>query len=551
VVLVMLTVGQSRAELVPKQVAVVAMSSSAESQELARHYLKVRAIPEANLLLLPGKPSESLPREVWDAEVRPAIRKWLTQHSPKGEIRCFVTCWDVPLKIGRRPADSPELVQRQEFLTAARKGRVAQMTVVLKALRELGQVDAPAKVEPLAEDAPLADVAARLDAEIKAARDRIMATSSQPKQVEASQTLQGALVLSGGLAQLHRMAIAAAKTRGAESAEADPQLAMLTGRLQGLQQGLQALSALPDSPARDAQFMNLLQATGGAIGVIQWTDKELEALEKNETHSSFDSELSLVLWDDYPLSRWQPNILHYRFDHAPGRETVLMVSRLAAPTLELAKGLVDKAVAVEKTGLVGKVYVDARGMSHDPEKSQPGSYDQYDQSLRDLAERIKKHTKLEVVLDDKPELFQSGACPDAALYCGWYSLAKYVDAFDWRPGAVGYHLASGEAATLRKPGGTAWCNAMLEDGITATLGPVSEPYLMSFPMPDDFFSLLLAGRHTLVEVYYRTKPFNSWMMVLVGDPLYNPFKAKPALNEKDLPEYLQAHPTPPADTPGS
>ena len=42
-----------------------------------------------------------------------------------------------------------------------------------------------------------------------------------------------------------------------------------------------------------------------------------------------------------------------------------------------------------------------------------------------------------------------GNDPDAALYCGWYSLAKYVDAFDWKPGAVAYHLASSEAHTLR------------------------------------------------------------------------------------------------------
>ncbi|MBN1589426.1 MAG: hypothetical protein JW888_07920, partial [Pirellulales bacterium] len=95
--------------------------------------------------------------------------------------------------------------------------------------------------------------------------------------------------------------------------------------------------------------------------------------------------------------------------------------------------------------------------------------------------------------------------------------------------------------TLRKPGGTAWCNAMLEDGITATLGPVYEPYLTAFPKPDDFFPLLLTGKYTLAEAYYRTKPFDSWAMVLVGDPLYNPFKNHPALDEADLPERLKKH----------
>ena len=118
-------------------------------------------------------------------------------------------------------------------------------------------------------------------------------------------------------------------------------------------------------------------------------------------------------------------------------------------------------------------------------------------------------------------------------------MARYVDAFDWKPGAVGYHLASSEASVLRKPGAKVWCNAMLEDGVCATLGPVYEPYLSAFPLPDDFFSLLLTGRHTLAEVYYRTKPFNSWVMVLVGDPLYNPFKGRPLLGDDDLPERMK------------
>ncbi|HEX2475025.1 MAG TPA: hypothetical protein VHK01_09770, partial [Lacipirellulaceae bacterium] len=35
---------------------------------------------------------------------------------------------------------------------------------------------------------------------------------------------------------------------------------------------------------------------------------------------------------------------------------------------------------------------------------------------------------------------------------------------------------------------------------------------------------LLNGELTLVECFARTNPFNSWMMTLIGDPLYRPFK---------------------------
>ena len=85
-----------------------------------------------------------------------------------------------------------------------------------------------------------------------------------------------------------------------------------------------------------------------------------------------------------------------------------------------------------------------------------------------------------VVVNDNPELFQPGECPNAALYCGWYSLARYVDAFEWRSGSVGYHIASSECATLKGRGSQVWCKMMLEKGVAATVGPVNEPYVQAF-----------------------------------------------------------------------
>lgn len=204
--------------------------------------------------------------------------------------------------------------------------------------------------------------------------------------------------------------------------------------------------------------------------------------------------------------------------------------------------LVERSIAVEQRGLAGKFYVDARGMA--PDKN-AGSYGDTDQNLRELAAWLKDHTKLDVVFDDRDRLFQSGECPDAALYCGWYSLANYIDAFTWKPGAVAYHVASSEADTLRRAESQVWCKRMLESGVAATLGPVYEPYLIAFPRPLDFFPLLLTGKLTLVEVYGATNPFNSWVMVLAGDPLYNPFKNSPQVQIDDLPAPLKTLLTPP------
>ncbi len=528
----------ARADLKPDEVGLIAMATSREGRGLAEHYAQVRGVPKANVLLLDGAPGDDIGRQAWEGSVRPAIRAWLAAGGREERIRCLVTCWDVPLRIGPRDPASPVVVARKDLLGRARLSHTSQLSRLLHVLQSVGRDEQPAAAAAIDAKAGAQQIGQQFDAAMKEAQQRLQGLDSDEKKKQAGTVMERVLAAVGGVNAL--LQIAAGQAAAAEAKpEVAAQIALLKGRMEGLQQGLRALDALPDTAARDVQLLNILVQTNGLIGCLQWIDQQNELLEKNETGAAFDSELSLIAWDDYPLFRWQPNLLHYSFDHVQGKRPTMMVSRLAAPSIGLAARLVDTAVSVEKAGLSGKVYLDARGVGYTPGKGERGSYGEYDQSLRDLAERLKKHTKLEVVLDNDPKLFQPGSCPDAALYCGWYSLGNYVDAFEWKPGAVGYHLASMEAATLRDPQSKVWCAAMLADGVAATLGPVSEPYLAAFPLPDEFFSLLLTGRYTLVETYYRTSPFTSWQMTLVGDPLYNPFKSRPQLGEDALPERMK------------
>jgi len=246
---------------------------------------------------------------------------------------------------------------------------------------------------------------------------------------------------------------------------------------------------------------------------------DIDRIEGKETDASVDSELAMVLSGPYELHRWQPNLWP---TPGPHPFKTLMVCRLDGPSYNIAKGLIDKALAAEAKGLKGSACFDSRGFKGD------GIYSYYDQSLRDLARLTQLWTGMTVREEQTEALFEPGSCPQTALYCGWYSLQKYVDAFDFVDGAVGYHIASFEAAALRDPKSLQWCPAMLQDGITATLGPVNEPYLFAFPEPSAFFGALYDGR-CLVEAYFLTERFTSWQMVLIGDPLYKPFKAKPAV----------------------
>ena len=258
---------------------------------------------------------------------------------------------------------------------------------------------------------------------------------------------------------------------------------------------------------------------------LKITSAKKEKNEQTTARAAVDSELALLLSGDYPLAGWQPNPYFLGFQRQKTllkRDNVLMVSRLDGPNPKIVRRIIDDSIKAEGDGLQGRACIDARWKLSQEKKLQ--GYALYDASLHNAAELIKKDGRVEVNLDSNEELFAKNDCPQAALYCGWYSLADYVDAFTWQPGSVGYHIASAECSTLKKSRSKVWCKRMLEEGIAATIGPVYEPYVQGFPRPDIFFSHLIDGYLSLAESYLISLPYLSWQMVLIGDPLYLPFK---------------------------
>jgi uncharacterized protein (TIGR03790 family) len=218
---------------------------------------------------------------------------------------------------------------------------------------------------------------------------------------------------------------------------------------------------------------------------------------------------------------------------------VLMVARLDGPTPQKVRDIIAASVTTEREGLKGKVVIDAGGaMKLDPERKQRGFWP-FEQTFTRLSILLKQRTRMETIYDDKADVLPPNSVKDVALYTGWYSVGQYVPACDFVQGAIGYHVASYEMTSLHDSNNAGWCRSLLNDGVVGTLGPISEPYLHAFPTPDDFFPLLLTGRLTLAEVYWRTSPLARWKMCLVGDPLYNPYRAQPQLKVSDLPPSLQ------------
>jgi uncharacterized protein (TIGR03790 family) len=197
---------------------------------------------------------------------------------------------------------------------------------------------------------------------------------------------------------------------------------------------------------------------------------------------------------------------------------ILLVARLDGPSVEIARGLVDKAIQAETDGLWGRAYFDVRGLTNSTDKVG-------DDWIR-MAEQICRRFGFETVLDQKPETFPAGfPMSHIALYAGWYD-ANVSGPFtkssvEFMPGAFAYHLHSFSASSIRTSN-QFWVGPLLAKGATATLGCVDEPYLEATPDVAAFFARLLIG-FTFGEAAYASQNALSWQTTVVGDPLYRPF----------------------------
>jgi uncharacterized protein (TIGR03790 family) len=255
--------------------------------------------------------------------------------------------------------------------------------------------------------------------------------------------------------------------------------------------------------------------------------------------AALDSELALLRWQNYNRAGPMVNPLRSGIpaDVRGKLPPVMMTMRLDAPGPQTVRQMIEASLRAEAEGLHGTMVVDAGGNALLDRKNP--NYAAFDRTLRELADVARAKGSLPVILDGQPGVLPAGSQKGVALYCGWYSLQKYVPACAFVPGAVGYHIASYELTTLRNEKSTEWVTGLLNDGVVATLGAVNEPFLSAFPRPDDFFPLLMTGRLPLAEVYWKTTPTMSWRIAMIGDPLYTPFKPKPAMSVDGLPERLR------------
>ncbi|NQT04020.1 MAG: hypothetical protein HQ580_18485, partial [Planctomycetes bacterium] len=87
--------------LEPNEILVIANRQISVSQRIAEYYCEKRNIPKKNIiyLALGYNPRERISRDEYESSLALPIKRQLQRRFP-GEIRCLVTTYGIPVKVG-------------------------------------------------------------------------------------------------------------------------------------------------------------------------------------------------------------------------------------------------------------------------------------------------------------------------------------------------------------------------------------------------------------------------------------------------------------------
>ena len=519
--------------LEPDELLLIANGNVPSSIKTAEFYAKARLVPDGRILKLNLPGSEELPFDRYEHEVVPAVREFLRTNHLEQKVRCLVLFYGVPFRIGSKaltPQENEEVadLKRQQANLLA-----GALPFVLDAEKLAAQLDTgfvPRRGEAYEQ------ITERTNHALLTI-NKHLPRASDPNHAKVLPEILRLMSAFGGDAAIIE------KLSDAEIMQLLPEAARASWparrkHMDDVQKEIESIQEKRFDPAARKRMRELVGDGFGLFGYASLLHVQLEYLQTDGTVSSLDNEIALLWWKYYNRSKYLPNPLNLRFsgDHSP----VLMTCRLDGPQEGTAMQIILSSLKAEKEGLQGRAVIDStNGTGPGGVADREGGYRAFDQKLLNVARMVQEKTKLPLTLDKQSSVLPPNSVKDVAIYCGWYSVRNYVPACTFKVGAVGYHVASFEMLSLRNSDEKGWVAGLLNDGIAATCGSVAEPYLSAFPAPDEFFPLLMTGKLTLAEVYWRTVPMTSWMMVCIGDPLYTPFKTNPPLKPEDLSEVVR------------
>ncbi|HKN86847.1 MAG TPA: TIGR03790 family protein, partial [Nitrospiraceae bacterium] len=362
-------VSSALAELTADHVAILANRNSPDSLTVARHYAERRGIPPERILQLDLPTHETMSRKAYEERLLAPVRAMLEAKGLAPTIRVLITTYGMPLRID---APQPNESERRWIKDAAERQRFARGYLaqipewagrVAPAHPSEDPSSPPSKPEPLEGDGVLFE---RVNRAISTAVGRLKQAESREARgtiEQWNQQLARIMVQAGGTAAL---------VRNIESADPQTRANVLKLREQVLsaQTAIRALTDVPSDTNRK-QAYQLTDRVFGLEGILRLATAETDTYNYKDGDASLDSELTLLWWDrdHYPVAGRFPNPFFYGNasigDPSSSRLPLIVVSRLDAPTPQLAMDLVERAMDTEQRGLTGNAYIDSRGIQPD------------------------------------------------------------------------------------------------------------------------------------------------------------------------------------------
>jgi uncharacterized protein (TIGR03790 family) len=504
------------ASLTADDLLLVVNKNVPSGRELAEHYAKARGVPDGRIIEIDAPDTFDVSAQAYREKILAPVRAGLTAPERAGKIKCVVLFFGVPVHV------EPEKPTQSQVLEATNVNKI--LAVARGSLRDSveGFEKVVVEIEP-AYQPPNQQKEQNEDVEFLIAR---------AQQAEA--------VGKQGLSKLpdspDRQAKQAKFLQAMQSFTKLPPVPGLPGKVPATQPTFSELSELLTrssiDPVARTRMRELAYQSNNILSFAKVVNDQSQMLSFEDVGASVDSELSMALWPGYQRARFIGNPLHWRVPQSAARPLTMMTARIDGPTVELARARLDESMDAEREGQSGNYVIDTRG-HRDPKDP----YSQFDQWMRNYAALAIKGAGMEhVLVDEREELLPSASASGVAIYAGWTKYRSPNSPCSYVPGAIAIHIASFELLSWN---GDGWCPALMKDGAAVTVGSVEEPYASAFPRPDEFFPMILTGKTTLAEAYWKTIPWTSWKMVLIGDPLYRPYSKKPVLTPEDLPEHLR------------
>ncbi len=356
------TVNVASAELSPDQIAILSNRNSAESLAVARHYATRRNIPPDRIIPLDLPVDETMNRNQYERQLILPVREFLKSHDLAPTISTLVTTYGIPLRVQAPQPTNQEQAWRKDAAERHRFARAYLEKIPAWAMKvaatDQSSVEASEDSPPTAGSSAGSDsdqaILERLNAAVRDAVGRVQRARDRetPEKLAAwNNELARISLQAGGMAAIVQNLQA---SPGADPKQAQAEVVQFKQQVASAETMIQILTENPSDANRKRAYQ-LAERVFGFQGILRLAAAEIESFSYQAGDASVDSELSLLWWDSdmYRIAGRIPNPLYYETASSskkPSMLPVIMVSRLDAPTPDLATQLVDQALDTERRG---------------------------------------------------------------------------------------------------------------------------------------------------------------------------------------------------------